>query len=118
MLGGWVSGSVDFENRATVLSAYFIGAFANVMARGVTDILVNVKASNIFNQSNKAKSLAVQKLQGHPLNMGTKALSGTMRNAFKATTQDEIITLLLKANPWFRLGIYSGLISSVLSGWY
>ena len=30
----------------------------------------------------------------------------------------EITKLLLNASPWFRLGIYSGIISSVLSGWY
>lgn len=116
VVGGLITGSVN--SLEALGFAFAVGGVANVIARGVTEKIVNVKASKIFNQSNKAKSLAVQKLQGHPLNMGAKALKGNMRNAFKGVTQKEIANLLMKANPYLRLVIYSAISSSVLSGWY
>lgn len=66
----------------------------------------------------KAKSLDVQKLQAHKLNMGSKALKGRYANAFKNTTKLEICRLLYNANAWLRYGIFASLISSGLSGWY
>ena len=116
LMGGIISGSV--YNLETALLAFSIGALANLIAYGVSAKLTDAKASQIYNQSRKAKSLSVQKLQGHRLNMGSKALKGSFRNAFKDTTQAEIAGLIKNANPWIRLGIYSTSISSFLSGWY
>lgn len=114
--GGVITGSVNSLQSAGL--AFAIGGFANVLGRGVAEKISNIKASKIFNQSKKAKSLAVQKLQGHPLNMGPKALKGNMVNAFKGTSMEEIVALLMNADPFLRLGIYSGVVSSLLSGWY
>lgn len=50
--------------------------------------------------------------------MGPKALKGNMVNAFKGTSMEEIVALLMNADPFLRLGIYSGVVSSLLSGWY
>ncbi len=114
--GGLITGSVN--SIETALVSFGIGAIANVVAYGISDKLANIKASKIFNQSNKAKSLAVQKLQGHPLNMGAKVLKGSFRNSFKQTTQKEILSLIKNANPWIRYSIYSSIFSSTMSGWY
>ena len=113
---GLVTGSVN--SWETALLAFGIGAIANVVAYGISNKLANVQAGKIFNQGKKAKSLAVQKLQGHPLNMGAKALKGRFINAFKQTSQKEIVKLLKNASPWFRYGIYSTIFSSTMSGWY
>ena len=114
--GGLITGSVNSLETAGI--AFAIGGFANIAARGVSEKLASVKASRIFNQGNKAKSLAVQQLQGHPLNMGAQALKGSMRNAFKQTTQQEVLRLLMNADPWIRFGMYTAISSSALSGWY
>lgn len=116
VIGGLITGSVDSWETAGF--AFLIGGTANVLAKGISDKIANVKAGKIFNQGNKAKSLAVQKLQGSRFNMGPKALKGAFRNAFKQTSQSEIVRLLTNASPWFRLGIYSAFGSSIISGWY
>jgi RHS repeat-associated protein len=68
VLGGIVSGTVsDFKSG---LVAFAIGGVANVIARGISEKIASLKASKIYNQGNKAKSLDVQKLQSHKLNMG------------------------------------------------
>ncbi len=114
--GGAITGSVN--SWETAFLALGIGAIAGVISYGISNKLLNIKAGKIFNQGNKAKSLAVQKLQSHPLNMGAKALKGSFRNAFKQTTQKEIVELLNNASSWFRYSIYSTIFSNTLSGWY
>ena len=116
VFGGMISGSVT--DLKTGLIAFGIGSVASVIAYGVGDVLANFKASRIFNQGNKAKSLAVQKLKGHPLNMGAKVLKGSQRNLFKQTTKKEIVSLIRNANPLFRYSFYSTLLSCSISGWY
>jgi len=116
LVGGLISGSVDSLESAII--AMSIGAIANVAAYGISNKITNVQAGKIFNQSNKAKSLAVQKLQSHPLNMGSKVLKGRYRNAFKNTTEKEIKELITNAYSLLRYGVYSSITSSALSGWY
>ncbi len=116
LAGGLITGSVN--SWETALLALGIGAIAGAISYGISNKLLNIKAGKIFNQGNKAKSLAVQKLQSHPLNMGAKALKGSFRNAFKQTTQKEIVELLNNASSWFRYSIYSTIFSNTLSGWY
>ena len=91
--GGLITGSVNSLETAGI--AFLIGGTANVLAKGISDKIANLKAGKIFNQSSKAKSLAIQKLQGSSSNMGAKALKGAFRNAFKNATQDEILRLSL-----------------------
>ncbi len=114
--GAWITGSVN--SWETFGMAFALGGAANVIARGVSESIVQFKAGKITNLGNKAKSLEVQKLQGYKGNIGSKALKGSMRNAFKNTTRQEIVKLLGKANPWIRLGVYSAVVSGSLSGWY
>ena len=78
LAGGLITGSVN--SVETGLLAFLIGGIANIAARGISEKIADMKASRIFNQGNKAKSLEVQQLQGHPLNMGSQALKGNMRN--------------------------------------
>lgn len=115
VIGGLISGSVDITNPYSIINSFIIGAFANVVARGVADIVVKFRATKIFNMNRKQKSLKIQKIQAHPLNMGPKALKGGLRNSFKNTSLTDIEKLLSIANPFLRLGIYTGLISSVAS---
>ena len=77
-----------------------------------------VKANKIFNQGRKAKSLAIQKMQGKSFNMGAKALKGNMRNAFKDTTKEEIEKLIVNTNVLCRYSILSSIVANPLSGWY
>ena len=67
--GGLITGSV--YNGETMATAFLIGGFANIIGRGISERVTSIKASKIFNQSRKAKSLDVQKLQAHKLNMGS-----------------------------------------------
>ena len=116
LAGGIISGSVDsFESAIIAMS---IGAVANIAGYGISNKIANVQAGRIFNQSNKAKSVAVQKLQSHQLNMGPKVLKGRYVNAFKNTTQNEIKDLITNAYCLLRYGVYSAVTSSTLSGWY
>ena len=115
--GGMISGSVK-PDALSIFKAVLIGGFANVIANGLSDYFKYSKASKIFNQSRKAKSLLVQELQGHPLNMGPKAFKGRYVNAFKDTTLKEIEDLIENANSLFRYGVFSSIFSSLLSGWY
>ena len=88
------------------------------MAYGISAKIADVKSAKIFNQSNKAKSLSIQRLQAHPLNMGKEALKEKFRNAFKNFSQAQIGELLVNANLALRYGIYAMLVFSTLSGWY
>ena len=116
LFGGLISGSVNSIETAVISMS--IGALANGVACGISNKISKIQAGKIFNQSRKTKSLTVQKLQSHPLNMGHKVLKGKYRNAFKNATQEDIRELLNNANPMFRHGLYSAITSSILSGWY
>lgn len=111
--GGLITGTVNGWESA--LFAFGIGSFANLVSFGISCKINSIKASKIFNQNSKAKSLAIQKLQGHRLNMGKKALKGNMRNAFKNTSLSQIKILLNNSSPWLRYSIYSTIFSSLLS---
>ena len=52
------------KSQTSALLAFGIGGVANVAAKGISDKILNSKASFFANMGNKAKSLAVQKLQG------------------------------------------------------
>ncbi len=115
-IGGVVSGSVtDFQSFT---NAFEIGAFSGLIAYGISYKILDAKTNKIFNQSRKSKSLSVQKLQSHPLNMGAEALKGKFRNSFKEITRKEIADLITRSDSWIRWGVYSSLVASSLSGWY
>lgn len=115
LASGAITGAVDFSNPWSVALAVGIGGFANVAARGISNAILSSKASAIFNQGNKAKSLAVQQLQGHARNMGSAGLKGSMRNAFKNTSLATIKGLITNANPFIRYGIYASINSAAMS---
>ncbi len=116
VLGGLISGSV--HDLKSGLLAFGIGAGANMIGYGASKIFSKVKANKIFNQGRKAKSLAIQKMQGKSFNMGAKALKGNMRNAFKDTTKEEIEKLIVNTNVLCRYSILSSIVANPLSGWY
>ena len=114
--GGLITGSVN--SVETFFTALTIGAIANALGYGLNVGIAKYKSRNIYNLGNKAKSLAVQRLQSHPLNMGAAALKGSYRNAFKNISQQEIQKLLMNSNFWLRNSVFSSITSSSLSGWY
>ena len=116
VVGGAITGSVN--NVETFFTALTIGAVANLIGYGINVGIAKYKAGTIYNLGNKAKSLAVQQLQAHPMNMGAVALKGGYRNAFKNISQKEIQKLLMNANFWLSNSIFSSITSSSLSGWY
>ena len=128
VFGGWISGSVTSWESAGM--AFLIGGTANVLGKGVSDIINKIKvgknisvvsneASRIASMSAKKKSLAIWEM------IGTDNFS---RNAFKSWGYDQILELLMTAasNQLFinsakgltRYVVYSALISSLDSGWY
>ncbi|CDR31481.1 Cell wall-associated polypeptide CWBP200 [Acholeplasma oculi] len=115
LASGAITGTVDFSNPWSIALAIGIGGFANVAARGISNAILSNKAEVIFNQGSKAKSLAVQQLQGHARNMGSTALKGSMRNAFKGTSLATIKDLITNVNPFIRYGIYSSINSAAMS---
>ena len=111
--GGIINQSVT--SWQTELLAFGIGGVASVVAKSASNLILTRRANAIFNQSRKAKSLAVQQLQGHHMNLGSVALKGSMRNAFKDTSLTAIKGLIDFASPYFRLGVYSSLVSASFS---
>ena len=126
--GGLISGSVD--SWQTALIAFGIGAIANVVGRGFSDIIKNIKlnkqvglvhsnATRIANMSLKKKSLEIWSLIGS---------DNFSRNAFKSWNANDIFELLmteattqLKINETknlLRYAVYSSIISSLISGWF
>ena len=116
VVGGVITGSVN--NVETFFTALTIGAVANLIGYGINAGIAKYKAGTIYNLGNKAKSLAVQQLQAHPMNMGAVALKGSYRNAFKNISQKEIQKILMNANFWLSNSVFSSITSSSLSGWY
>jgi len=112
-VNGLITGSVN--SVETFLLTFSIGAFANAAAYGISNQIAGVKAQKIFNLNSKSKSLAVQKLQSHPLNMGSQVLKGSMRNAYKNATLEQIQSLIYNVNSFIRNGIYSSIISSIFT---
>lgn len=113
VVGGTISGTVTDWKSAAI--AFGIGGFASVIAKGLSDVFLAKKAGKIFNQGRKAKSLAIQKLQTSPFNMGVAAAKGSMRNAFKDISLSAIKIIINNAYSVLRLGIASSLMSAGLS---
>ena len=114
--GAVLSGVVTNQITDTTsgLTAALSGGAFNVFAKFLTHIFSLVKAKQIYNLSNKAKSLKIQQLQGSKFNIGVKALKGSYRNAFKNTGLTEILKILTNHYGFLRNGIYSSLISTVI----
>lgn len=110
--------------------AFLIGGTANVLGKGVTDIINKIKvgknisvvankANKIASMSSKKKSLAIWEMIG---------MDNFSRNAYKSWGYDQILELLMteannqlfinSANGLTRYIVYSALISSLGSGWY
>ena len=110
---GAITGTIDFQNRSEVLAGILVGGFANVVARGISDLILSRQTSKIMNMPRKAKSLAIQEIQGK---MGVPgALKGVMRNSYKNYTRAQVGKLLFESNPWIKYGIYSGINSAWMS---
>ncbi len=112
-VGGCINGSVS--NWSSGIATFISGGFFGLVARGMTESLTQIKAMQILSQGKKAQSIAVQKLQSHPLNMGTRALKGNMRNAFKEIALDDVMKLLKNASFGLRYDVYASLIASALT---
>ena len=116
LAGGLITGSVHDTLSGT--KAVILGGSATLFANFASKYLLISKSRNIFNLNNKAKSLAIQKLDSSRYNLGPLALKGARRNSYKGYSLNEIITTLFNANYKFRLGIYGFAISGLLTGWY
>ena len=113
LISGKVTGEIDFSNGSEVLLGVMVGGFSNVAARGISDLILDYQASKIMNQTRKAKSLEIQRLQGK---LGVPgALKGGMRNSYKNFSKLQVANLLFEANPWIRFGIYSSINSAFIS---
>ena len=128
MVGGLISGSV--YNFETVVLAFGIGGIANVVGRGITDVVKHIKISNRVNEiyseaskiaslNSKNKSLAIWEM------LGADSFS---RNSFKSMDVDDIFLLLMSEGSrslsisslsnLTRYAIYSSIFSSLISGWF
>ena len=113
LISGKVTGEIDFSNGSEVFLGVMVGGFSNVAARGISDLILDYQASKIMNQTRKAKSLEIQRLQGK---LGVPgALKGGMRNSYKNFSKLQVANLLFEANPWIRFGIYSSINSAFIS---
>ena len=113
LAGGAVSGTINFNSSSEVAFAMVVGGFSNVVARGVGEIILKNKVNGIMNQTRKAKSLTIQKLQGQLGIPG--AMKGSMRNAFKNYTSQQTTELLIATNLLIKYGVYSSFYSAWLS---
>ena len=110
--------------------AFGVGGVANVLGRGVSDLVkhfkvsaqmkpISYRAQTIANMNAKNKSLSIWNM------IGTDNFS---RNAYKGWGYDQILNLLMKeatnqmklasAENLIRYMVYSSLISSLASGWF
>ena len=113
LAGGAISGTINFNSGSEVAFAMIVGGFSNALARGIGEIILKNKVNGVMNQTRKGKSLTVQQLQGQ---LGVPgALKGSMRNAFKNYTGQQITELLTATNLLIKYGVYSSLYSALLS---
>lgn len=127
-LGGWISGSVTSWETAGM--AFLIGGTANVLGKGVTDIINKIKVGkNIFVVANKANKIASMSAKKKSLAIWEMiGMDNFSRNAYKSWGYDQILELLMteannqlfinSANGLTGYIVYSALISSLGSGWY
>lgn len=110
---GAITGAINFQSNSDVIMGICVGGFANVAARGISDLILGRQTSKIMNMSRKTKSLTIQNIQG---NLGVPgALKGIMRNSYKNYTSAQVSKLLFESNPWIKYGIYSGINSAWMS---
>ena len=110
---GNITGAIDFHSSSEIITGVFVGGFANVAARGISDLILSRQTSQIMKMPRKAKSLTIQRIQGE---MGVPgALKGGMRNAYKNYTSAQVGQLLFESNPWIKYGIYSSINSAWMS---
>ena len=126
--GGWISGSVN--NFETAAFAFALGGIANVVGRGISDLVKHIRVSHqinaiaseaniIANMSAKQKSLTIWNMIG---------MDNFSRNAYKNWGYEQIFDLLITeatnvsaiyaTSNLLRYGIYSAIVSSLMSGWY
>jgi hypothetical protein len=119
-VGGIVSGSVT--DMSSVGISFGIGAFANVVAKGVANLKVNYSVNKIMEiSSSKGRSIAINdymiKNNIVPMDMGHNAFGGWSVNIFKGMSRDffrDVVIDMTSRNSF----IYMGIISSMISGWY
>ena len=126
--GGLITGSVNSWETAAL--AFGIGGAANVIGRGISDVVKHIKVSKQIGAiSNKAQSIANMSAKNKSLaiwNMvGTDNFS---RNAFKSWGYDQIFNLLMTegsnqllintTSNLTRYMVYSSIVSSLGSGWF
>jgi len=120
LVGGVVSGTVTDAASAGI--AFGVGVLANVVAKGVQQIRINIKANRIMKiDSNKVRSSKINNfMRKHNITvegLSGKALGDWSVNIFKtmsASTFKDIVTHALSRSAI----VYSAIVSSLLSAWY
>ena len=113
VVGGFISGSVN--NAQTALIAFGLGSFANVVARGISD-LINKGISASAQKSLKSyayKDIGLEDLIGIDNGVDSSVFNRFMSDAGKLTTR--------ALGGWAKsltYAITSSSISSIISGWF
>ena len=113
LASGAITGSIDFSSVKDIVLGIMIGGSSNVLARGISELILSYQTTQIMRLPKKAKSLHIQDLQGKAGNPA--ALKGRMRNAFKNYSRDQVMDLINKTNPWIKYGIYASVNSAWMS---
>ena len=113
LASGAITGNINFSSSQEIALGIMIGGLSNVLARGISDLILSRQTSRIMNSPRKAKSLTIQQLEGCAGNKA--ALKGNMRNAFKNYGYGQVMDLIERTNPWIRYGIYASINSAWIS---
>ncbi len=126
--GGLISGSVN--SLESVALAFCIGGIANVVGKGMSDIVKHIKVSKQINiLSSKAQKIANMSAKKKSLKIWSMIGEDNFsRNSFKSWGYDQIFGLLkteatnqmkiAATKNLMRYTVYSSVVSSLGSGWY
>ncbi len=126
--GGLISGSVN--SLESVALAFCIGGIANVVGKGMSDIVKHIKVSKQINiLSSKAQKIANMSAKKKSLKIWSMIGEDNFsRNSFKSWGYDQIFGLLkteatnqmkiTATKNLMRYAVYSSVVSSLGSGWY
>ncbi len=117
--GGFVSGSVTDWTSAGI--AFGVGAFANVVAKGVQHLHITIKTNSVMNiKSNGVRSSKINKfLIKNKVHMEGihKGLGNWSKNLFKNMTKATFRDIVRHSISRSAM-VYSAIVSSLMSGWY
>jgi|LSQX01.1.fsa_nt_gb hypothetical protein len=116
--GGLISGAVTFSTPSTIVLAFLIGGFANVLARGISNKVNKIiadKAQNTLRNSSAFNNMTLSDLAG-------TGLKNNGLNSSYVKLANEAVRLITYSNGAFRRSILYSIInsssSSLLSGGY